>query len=555
MYYHCVLKNACSASNHNNAINPRFSKKPANYCAMNERVIYQIPATILLFGLILIPAIWLAFGDGIAEIIKSWEREEYSYGYMIPFIAAFLVWQQKDRLEKLPFPGSWGGVITVLFGVTLYVVGSLSAVVDIQSYGFIVTILGIALSYTGPRAFRLIAVPLAVLLFMVPLPGFLYQSLSNELQLISSRIGVWVIRLFDISVFLEGNVIDLGAYKLQVVEACSGLRYLFPLTTLSFIAAYFFKVALWKRALVFISSIPITVLMNSFRIGVIGVTVEYWGVGMAEGFLHDFEGWVVFMASLVVLILEMIVLAMIGKDNRPFSEVFGLEMPEPSPTDAVVQKRAFPLSFIVSAFLVGVAASATYILPERVDVVPTRESFALFPDKLGEWHGKHRRMEQIYVDALNFDDYLMSDYTRSADKSSVNLYIGYYDIQRADKVPHSPRACLPGGGWAITESETKKVDGVSVGRAPLLVNRVIIERENYKQLVYYWFEQRDRVITNEWMVKWYLLVDSISKSRTDGALVRLTTLLRPGEDIAEGDARLRDFAVQVAPMLPRFVPD
>ena len=111
--------------------------------------------------------------------------------------------------------------------------------------------------------------------------------------------------MFGISVYLEGNVIDLGSYKLQVVEACSGLRYLFPLVSLSFIAAYIYHGAFWKKAIIFLSSIPITVLMNSFRIGVIGVLVEYGGPGQAEGFLHDFEGWIIFMACIAILVLEM----------------------------------------------------------------------------------------------------------------------------------------------------------------------------------------------------------------------------------------------------------
>lgn len=521
---------------------------------MNEQVVFKTSALSWLLGIIILSFFWLVFSDGIAEIVKSWEREEYSYGYMIPFISAFFVWQQKDRLEILPFPGSWAGFALVLFGIGLYVLGDLSAVVDIQAYGFIVAVMGVALAYTGMQGFKLIFVPLAILLFMVPLPGFLYQSLSNELQLISSKIGVWVIRLFDISVFLEGNVIDLGVYKLQVVEACSGLRYLFPLTTLSFIAAYLFKVEFWKRAVVFLSSIPITVLMNSFRIGAIGIMVEYWGIEMAEGFLHDFEGWVVFMSCIAILILEMAVLAKIGRASRSLLEVFGLELPAPTPSDAQRKARVIPAPFITTTVLVGLSAAALYYNPERVDVVPERESFALFPDKLGDWRGKHSKMDQIIIDSLNFDDYLVSDFVNSDDQSAVSLYIGYYGIQRADKVPHSPRACLPGGGWAIIELTSKNVDGVSIRDTPLVVNRVIIEKGGYKKLVYYWFAQRDRIVTNEWMVKWYLLIDSITKSRTDGALIRLTTLVRPGEDISLGDERLRNLATYLAPILPKFVP-
>ena len=113
----------------------------------------------------------------------------------------------------------------------------------------LLVVYGLVLALVGwQRAFGSSRVPLAILLFMIPLPKFLLQNFSAQLQLISSQIGVWFIRLFGISVFVEGNVIDLGGYKLQVAEACDGLRYLFPLMTLGFIMAYLFKVEMWKRA-------------------------------------------------------------------------------------------------------------------------------------------------------------------------------------------------------------------------------------------------------------------------------------------------------------------
>src|SRR5262249_11465682 len=144
-----------------------------------------------------------------------------------------------------------------------------------------------------------------------------------------SRIGVAIVRLFGISVFLEGNVIDLGIYKLEVAEACNGLRYLFPLMTLGFLFAYFFKAGWWKRVFLFLSSIPIAILMNSLRIGVIGVMVDRWGTKMAEGFLHDFQGWSVFMVSVGVMILEMIALSRVGGARQPWRQLFGVEFPPP----------------------------------------------------------------------------------------------------------------------------------------------------------------------------------------------------------------------------------
>src|SRR5205085_11603535 len=142
----------------------------------------------------------------------------------------------------------------------------------------------LALTFMGWQGFKEVWVALLLLAFMIPLPDFLYQSVSAQSQLISSQLGVAIIRLFGISVLLEGNVIDLGSYKLQVVEACSGLRYLYPLLSVGFLMAYMYPAALRWRLLLLLSTIPITVITNSMRIAITGVLIQRWGSGMGEGF-------------------------------------------------------------------------------------------------------------------------------------------------------------------------------------------------------------------------------------------------------------------------------
>ncbi|MCP4934225.1 MAG: VPLPA-CTERM-specific exosortase XrtD, partial [bacterium] len=215
----------------------------------------------------------------------------------------------------------------------------------------------------------------------------LYNNLSASLQLISSELGVFVIRAFGISVFLEGNVIDLGDYKLQVVEACSGLRYLFPLAALGFIAAYIYKGAFWKKVLIVLSTLPITVLMNSFRIGVIGVLVDNWGQSMAEGFLHDFEGWVVFIACAGLLVLEMWLLAKIGKNKMSLSEAFALDAPASFGSDINIKTRRLSAPFYVSFVLLVIMAGVGQLLPDREETIPKRTDFAEYPMTIGEWRG------------------------------------------------------------------------------------------------------------------------------------------------------------------------
>lgn len=522
---------------------------------VSEDTVLRTPPYI--WGVFVIATLLLlyVFREGLSMMVGKWELPEYNYAYFIPLITAFLVWQKKNILGRIEFNGSWLGVLLALLGVLLFFVAKLSALHILMQYGFLLVLGGLILSYSGSAAFKMMVVPLLFLLFMVPIPEFAFQNLSNRLQLISSEVGVAVIRLFDISVHLEGNVIDLGVYKLQVVEACSGLRYLFPLLTLGFLAAYFFKVNIWKRAVIFLSTIPITVFMNSVRIGAIGILVEYWGVSMAEGFLHYFEGWVVFMLCLGTLLGEMWVILKLSGDNRPLAQVFGLEFPDTIPPSVKRMSRRITTPLIANVIVIVAIAVAVPMLPERKDVIPERKVFSEFSLGFGEWTGRSSRMESIYVDALNFDDYLMADFNDKGNRHSVNVYVGYYATQRADKVPHSPRACLPGGGWVISDLTNKRLNDISVGGTPLQVNRVVIKNGEYTQLVYYWFQQRNRVVTSELLVKWYLLVDSIVSRRTDGALVRLITMVSPDEDMEAGDKRLTEFAKLFVPTLLDYVPD
>lgn len=504
---------------------------------------------------VLLPVLFLPFQEGLTYMYDTWMgKDEYSHAPIIPLISLFLIWQRKDTLEKIQFNGSLVGLMVVIAGAAIYLVGELATLYVIIQYAFVITLIGLFFTMTGWRAFKHILLPLFILFLMIPLPNFIYNNLSSKLQLISSQIGVWFIRLFDITVFLEGNVIDLGNYQLQVVEACNGLRYLFPLMALGFIMAYFYKSSMWKRVLVFLSSIPVTVLMNSIRIGIIGVTVEYWGQEMAQGFLHDFEGWFVFMVCAAILLAEMWILTRIGKESRSFREVFGLEFPDPTPEDAVVQKRKLPPVFIVSCLVIAGLGVSSQFLSQREEIIPARTIFAEFPMQINGWEGRRDSLEQQYIDALKFEDYILANY-QSPDLEMVNFYVAYYDSQRKGESVHSPRSCIPGSGLRIDSLESVEIPDVKIAGSILRVNRAVIQEGDTTSLVYYWFLQRGRSITNEYMVKWWLFWDAMTKNRSDGSLVRLTVRVQNGKTPEQYDEVLSGFAAEVAPFISDYIPD
>ena len=475
-------------------------------------------------------------------------RPEFSHGPLLPLIAAFLVWQRRDRLERLAFTGAYGGVLVLALAGGLLLLGTIGAAYSLQQYALVLGLAGLVLAWTGWPAVPHLVMPFLTLLLMVPQPDFILNNMSAQLQLWSSSLGVLLIRAAGISVFLEGNIIDLGGYRLQVVEACAGLRYLFPLMTIALLIAYFYRGSPWKRAVVFLASIPVTILMNSLRIGSIGLMVDRWGSAMAEGFLHDFQGWMVFMLSAALLLGLAALLNRFGADRRPWREAFDVTLPAPRPAGAVTQRRTIPRAFLVALGVLMAIAAAEAIIPNRPQVVPDRGSLAAFPRTLGEWHGRASRLPSDVLETLQLDDYALLDYA-SADGQVVNLYVSYYATQRDRRVVHSPAACLPGSGWRIEQSAT-----VTIPKTGISANRMLIANGNQRALVYYWFDQRGRNLTNEFLVKWFLFRDSITTGRSDGAMVRILTPLRPGESEQVAQQRLDSLVALALPPLTAAIP-
>jgi exosortase D (VPLPA-CTERM-specific) len=523
--------------------------------AIDNPVLWRFAASTWAGVALIAIALLFGFRGALASLVDVWQtQEEYSFGYLVPLIAGFLLWQRKPILAQCRLEGSWSGVAFLASGLGLGLLGRLSSIGPIAQYAFLLSLFGLVLTGCGWRGVRILAAPLATLCFMVPLPNFLLVDLSTALQLLSSQLGVAMIRLADISVYLEGNVIDFGTMKLQVVEACSGLRYLLPLLTLGFITAQFYRAATWKRVFLVLSTIPIAVLMNAARIALVGVTVQHFGKAAAEGFLHDFEGWAVFMACMAALFALMFLMTKIGADRRPMRDVFGFDAVAPVGSDAPRRVRALPAPFLVGGALLLAWVLVTLLLPEPESILPARKDFSDFPLRLGGWSGRPESLDASYLDVLKPDDYLLVDYLDD-DRASINLYVPYYATQRSSNSSHSPRGCLPGDGWEIQSFTQNELPALGARGAPLRVNRVVIQKGETKQLVYYWFQQRGRNITGEYEAKFWILWDSLRRSRSDGAMVRLVTPLARGESLSAADARLASFIALAEPALALRIPD
>jgi EpsI family protein len=212
----------------------------------------------------------------------------------------------------------------------------------------------------------------------------------------------------------------------------------------------------------------------------------------------------------------------------------------------------FSPQFIVAVGLLALTLGLSYGVEFREKILPARD-FGEFPMKIGGWDGKRQAMEQDIIDRLDLSDYVMADY-RNDRNQSVNLYVAYYESQRKGESIHTPDTCLPGSGWVFSQSGLVELP-MKTGRGdPMKVKRAFIQKGDARQLAYYWFPMRGRVLTSAWEMKFYTFWDALTRQRTDGALVRLITPVYGGESVGDADARLKGFAGLVVPVLGEFVP-
>lgn len=489
-------------------------------------------------------AVLAAFAAPLGELLTVWRSDEYSHGPLIPLLALLIGLHQLGQARPEPRP-SWAGVALLALALGLLFVGQHSAFVALSLYGLVLAIAAVPVAAFGTAILRICWPSLLYLCFAIPLPNVLYSGLSSELQFLSSSLGVWFLELGGVPVYQDGNVIDLGQVRLQVIEACSGLRYLFPMVSFGYLAAYVFKGRLWKRLLLLLSTVPIALVMNSLRITLIGVAVNTWGVAAAEGVIHDVEGWTVFVLCIAVLLAEAALLARLGRGDRICLDYLTLPRPPFWSGRLTLAPSGFGLAAL--ALAAALAAAAGWLAPD--DLPPDNpRPLASFPPEIGGWSGLPLALDPELLAALRLQDYLLADFRRAGDPAPpVNFYVAYYSRQRIGGMTHSPASCIPGAGWRILDDAVRALPLADGRDQP--VRRILVGKGEARQLVYYWFDQRCRSLTSQTALKWWLMVDSLRLHRSDGALVRLSTALAPGEAEAAGDRRLAAFLAQVRPAL------
>jgi exosortase len=245
----------------------------------------------------------LCYAPAILSMAGEWiSNDDMGHGFFVPLAAGYLVWQQREELAALPVKTNWWGLAIVLLGMAQSIVATLGVELFLSRSALIVTITGAVLLLGGTEMLKKLAFPLFLLCFMVPIPAVIFNSLTLPLQNLASRLAEFSLELLGIPVMREGNILELPSGKLSVVEACSGIRSLLSLTFLSLVYGRFFEKKRSIRAILFIATVPITILANGGRVTLTGI-LSQTKPDLATGFFHESTGWVIVMMALGILLV------------------------------------------------------------------------------------------------------------------------------------------------------------------------------------------------------------------------------------------------------------
>jgi len=511
----------------------------------------------LVYGALLVGIYYSAF---TWMVTKDWAKEAYSYCWLIPPVVLYLIWIKREKLRYVLANPSWIGLIPIGLGLLFFCLGELSGEFFTLYISFWLIFVGLCWVHMGWLKLKTIGFPLLFMLTMFPLPNFINTKVMLQLRLISSKLGVAMIKLFGLPVYREGNIIDLGFAKLQIVNACSGLHSLISLLVLCLLLVYFFKAHFWKRLVLFVSAIPLAILTNSMRIAVTAILYKYFGAEVAQEFFHEFSGLAIFLICIPVLIIEMKLLEKLPpKEQNVSSKAKNPKASFPkhntgSESGKVAMNRVFfqPV-FIVVVLLLGTTLTFSRGIEYR-EKTPVKEKLSRFPLKVGWWSADRRQsLNQNIIDELDLSEYVIIDYQNNHGRT-VNFYVAYYESQRKGESIHSPATCLPGGGWTYDQYGPTTISGIDGSYKEMTVNRALIQQGRHQQISYYWFPQRGRILHNAYQLKIYNFWDALTMQRTDGALVRLITPVYDDEKLEDAEARLQNFVRDIVPVLEKYIP-
>ena len=436
-----------------------------------------------------------------SELLKVWLTPEYSHVPLVAAVIGYLLYNNRLSIYLINASNNWGGVPLIVLGLLGLFLANYANFWMLHGYGYLAVLVGAFYTVFGPQWIRANWQVFLLMFLALPFPPGLYSDFSLTLQLMATRLGENIISFFGGSVFRSGNIIDLGEVKLQVEDACSGLRYIIPLVSLSVIYTFFHRARPISKMILVVLSLPIAVMVNGVRVGLMGIGVEYFGLEVSEGIAHEMEGGIIFFFALLVLFFASLVLNQVFP---PYEKLGGLERDRADNMNRFDRARVLSIfrmkpidSVVISLFLlfmmiyfIRYSSFAKRLSSlEHVEIRGEQTiSLSQFPMRVGGWEGVMATMDDAYFSVLSdegLDDYILIDYKNNK-LGVVNFYAAYYASASDKWDAHTPSGCVLASGWNIIDERNIDVNGMG----GMVMRRVLAQRADGSIiLIYYSFKQ------------------------------------------------------------------
>lgn len=486
----------------------------------------------------------IGFWPLLQKLFMRWNSDDSNYCYLVVPLFLYLCREKSRHFKFFEFSWSPWGLAGYALAMLLIVIGELGSTETLAYIGLWLVWLSSGIWLYGSRLHKL-WFEFLILAFAIPLPPFLINTLTSNLKLLATTFSVKMLRIVGISVLQEGNIIDFGTRQLQVVDACSGLRYILPMFLLALLLGHFYAKNRIGHILLLLFVLPVSIVTNSLRIFATGVLSVNGYPELAENFFHDFAGFALFLCAGLLLLGIILLLNKVGPQAVERQSWDDRGRDGRRSTFAGVSLALYCLLLLGSGW-------GLQELPSTL-TIPERQSFHNFPLEIDGWQGKREYISKDILNELWSDDYVKVTFSR-ADRPGQNilLLIPYYGYQSTRHTAHAPQSCLLGSGWMLSETEDR---GIKISDTKTInVRTMLLQKGKSNLVVGYFFLGRGRVVVSPWLNKLYLLWDALTQRRTDGALVRVEMVVADKRIDQAKYEDLDHFIMKLWTILPSYIP-
>lgn len=498
-----------------------------NELNMNSELGLKIGTIIILFVLI--------YGKVISKLIETWTvRNDYSHGFLVPFISFYFIWAEKDRLANIEVkPSTFSGLIVILVsGVTL-LLGNIAGIVIVQELSFFIMIPGLVLMLMGRKYLYALSLPILYLIAMMPIFDTFLEKIKWPFQLFSAKWAAVSLKLIGISTYQTENFIELPNVTLEVADVCSGVNFLFSIMALAIPVAYFTQKTLKWRVFLLILAFIISVCTNVLRVTLIGVWAFYFGGESIHGPNHIFQGFFVSVVGFAIFFG----LSLLISDNSNNAERNDSLLSQNQVVLNISDRKKINNALRLALFLLITLLGVVYYY--KAVRIPLRLDINTLPLQINSWKGSDlSRTEQTFW-IKEADAKLVREYVSEPDKR-VNLYIGYFETQTQDKE-------LINYEWLSKIKNIHKAEITNKNKS-FKVNIAELKTKEANGMALYSFYIDGHLYNNIFIAKFMTAINGLLRRETNGTLIVLTT--------NTGAQRLRDikdFAEELLPLLNRHL--